>query len=39
MGRYEKKPTKHIDWLQTVVGGLVDLIVGLILLLVERKLR
>nr|DAK96019.1 MAG TPA: hypothetical protein [Caudoviricetes sp.] len=39
MGRYEKKPTKHIDWLQTVMSGLVDLIVGLMLLLVEHLLR
>lgn len=39
MGRYEKKPTKRIDWLQTIVSGLVDLIVGLILLLVEHLLK
>lgn len=39
MGRYEKKPTKHIDWLQTVVNGLVDLIVGLILAWVTHKLK
>ena len=39
MGRYEKKPTKRIDWLQAIVSGLVDLIVGLILLLVEHLLK
>lgn len=39
MGRYEKKPTKRIDWLQTIVSGLVDLIVGLILLLAEQLLK
>lgn len=39
LGKYEKKPTKHIDWGQTIVNGLVSLIVGLILILVERALK
>ena len=39
MGKYEKKPTKHIDWSQTIVNGLVSLIVGLILIVIERMLK
>lgn len=39
MGRYEKKPTKRINWSQTVADGLVSLIVGLILVALERMLK
>lgn len=39
MGKYEKKPTKHIDWSQTIVNGLVSLIVGLILMLIEHSTK
>ena len=36
----KKKPTKNsIDWRQTLVGALVDLIVGLALLLIQRMLE
>lgn len=35
--RATKKPTKHsIDWRQTLVGALVDLIVGAVLLLIAK---
>lgn len=39
MGKYEKKPTKHIDWSQAIVNGLVSLIVGLILMLIEKSIE
>ena len=36
----KKKPTKNsIDWRQTLVGALVDLIVGLALLFIQRMLE
>lgn len=38
-GKYEKKPTKRIDWSQTIVNGLVSLIVGLILMLIEKNIE
>lgn len=38
--RATKKPTKHsIDWRQTLVGALVDLIVGTTLLLIAKLLE
>lgn len=37
MSAKKKKPTKRsIDWLQTLVGALVDLIVGTLLLLIAN---
>ncbi|MGI5963657.1 MAG: hypothetical protein ACOX7N_08095 [Lawsonibacter sp.] len=38
--RATKKPTKHsIDWRQTLVGALVDLIVGTVLILIAKYLE
>lgn len=38
--RAAKKPTKYsIDWRQTLVGALVDLIVGTTLLLIAKLLE
>lgn len=28
MGKYEKKPTRHINWQQTLVDGLMSFFVG-----------
>lgn len=36
----KKKPTKNsIDWRQTLVGALVDLIVGLALLIIQKMIE
>lgn len=38
--RATKKPTKHsLDWRQTLVGALVDLIVGTVLILIAKYLE
>jgi len=38
--RKKKKPTKYsIDWPQTLVGALVDLIVGTALILIAKLLE
>ena len=38
--RGTKKSTKHsIDWRQTLVGALVDLIVGTMLIVIDRLTR
>ena len=38
--RATKKPTKHsIEWQQTLVGALVDFIVGVALLLIAKYLE
>lgn len=38
--RGTKKPTKNsIDWRQTLVGALVDLIVGTLLLLIAKLIE
>ena len=38
--RATKKPTKHsIEWQQTLVGALVDLMVGVALLLIAKYLE
>lgn len=38
MGKRKKKPTSRIDWLQAIVDGLVSLVAGLIVLLVDKLL-
>lgn len=38
--RATKKPTKHsVDWLQTLIGAMVDLIVGVLLLLITKLIE
>lgn len=40
MSENKKKPTKtRIDWRQTLIGALVDLIVGAILVLLAKLLE
>lgn len=40
MGRRNKKPTKNsIDWLTTLIGALVDLIVGVLLLMISKLIE
>jgi hypothetical protein len=36
MGKRKKKPTNRIDWLQAAVDGLVSLVAGLIVMLVDK---
>lgn len=36
MGKYEKKPTRHINWPQTLVDGLMGFVVGLVLMIIEK---
>lgn len=36
MGKYEKKPTSHINWRQTLVDGLMGFFVGLALMIIEK---
>lgn len=36
----KKKPTKSsIDWLQTLIGALVDLIVGVLLIIISKLIE
>lgn len=38
--RVEKKPTKTpIDWRQTFVGAMVDLLIGILLLLIAKLIE
>ena len=38
--RSTKKPTKHsIDWRQTLLGAMVDLIVGTLLILIAKAIE
>ena len=34
-----KKPTKRIDWKQTLIGALVDLAVGTLLILIDALIQ
>ena len=36
MGTYEKKPTRRINWRQTLVDGLMGFFVGLVLMAIEK---
>lgn len=36
MGKYEKKPIRHINWRQTLVDGLMSFFVGLVLIVIEK---
>lgn len=37
MSQRKKKPTKNsIDWRQTLIGALVDLIVGVLLIIISK---
>lgn len=40
MGTGKRKPTKSsIDWRQTLMGALVDLIVGVLLILISKLIE
>lgn len=38
MKRKNKKPTNPIDWKAITISGLVDLVVGIILIIIDRVL-
>jgi hypothetical protein len=36
MGKYEKKPIRHVNWRQTLVDGLMSFFVGLVLMVIGK---
>lgn len=40
MSRHNKKPTKNsVNWSETLIGALVDLVVGVLLLMIAKLIE